>query len=162
MQYGDGTGIYPAFIIYTIQKPVTIKKSTGLSMSKRHSADFAYAYLKFNFKFWGCLRPVWPLKSNICSFLFKYHFPVTFFHLRLLRVNFVIDLILLQKQGFKTLSYVLNTTLRLGKFYWVQIHSHWPCQLSYWGYWPQIHQCLGNAHSMGFCQISLRHVYCLY
>ena len=125
-------------------------------------ANFGYAHMKSNFKFWGCLRPVWPLKSNISSFSFKYHSPMAFFHLSLLRSNFVIDLILLQKQGFKTSSYGLNTTLRLGKFYWVQIHSHWPCQLSYWGYWPQIHQCLGNAHFMGFCQISLRPIYRLY
>ena len=29
---------------------------------------------------------------------------------------------------------------------WGLIHSHWPLQLSYWGYWPQIHHYLGIAH----------------
>ena len=67
---------------------------------KRDRMDFAYADLKSNFKFWGCLRPVWPLKSHISSFLFKYHIALAFFHLRLIRGHFAIDLILLQKPGF--------------------------------------------------------------
>ena len=67
---------------------------------KRDRMDFVYADLKSNFKFWGCLRPVWPLKSHISSFLFKYHIALAFFHLRLIRGHFAIDLILLQKPGF--------------------------------------------------------------
>ena len=66
---------------------------------KRDRMDFAYADLKSNFKFWGCLRPVWPLKSHISSFSFKY-IVLEFPPLRLIIEQILINLILLQKHGF--------------------------------------------------------------
>ena len=60
-------------------------------------ADFAYADLKSSFQFWGCLRPIWPLKSYICTFSCKCHISLAFCYLRLFNGLFAIDLILLQK-----------------------------------------------------------------
>ena len=67
---------------------------------KQDLGELAYADLNSNFKFWGCLRPIWPLKSHISSFLFKYHIDIVFLRLWLLIGHFAIDLILLQKWGF--------------------------------------------------------------
>ena len=60
--------------------------------------ELANAHLGFNFKFWGCLRSVWPPKSHISWFSFKYHIEMIFFHIKPFRGYFAIDLILLKKQ----------------------------------------------------------------
>ena len=60
--------------------------------------ELADAHLGFNFKFWGCLRSVWPPKSHISWFSFKYHIEMIFFHIKPFRGYFAIDLILLKKQ----------------------------------------------------------------
>ena len=65
---------------------------------KQDLGELTYADLNSNFKFRGCLRPIWPQKSHISSFLLKYHISNAFEHLMLLRGHFAIDQILLQKQ----------------------------------------------------------------
>ena len=67
---------------------------------KQDLGELAYADLNSNFKFRGCLRPIWPLKTHISSFSFKYYIAKVFLSLRLLIGHFAIDLILLQKPGF--------------------------------------------------------------
>ena len=58
------------------------------------------AHYYLNLGFWGCLRPIWPQKSHISSFLIKYHISNAFEHLMLLRGHFAIDQFLLQKQWY--------------------------------------------------------------
>ena len=66
---------------------------------KQDLGELAYADLNSNFKFRGCLRPIWPQKSHISSFSFKYHIAIAFVHIWQLTGYFVIDLILLQRHG---------------------------------------------------------------
>ena len=40
---------------------------------KQDLGELTYADLNSNFKFRGCLRPIWPQKSHISSFSLKYH-----------------------------------------------------------------------------------------
>ena len=58
--------------------------------------------------------------SHIRTFSFKYHTKIAFCLLRLLRGRFLIDLISLQNQGFKTLGSGLSTTLRVVELFLVQ------------------------------------------
>ena len=85
---------------------------------------------------------IWPQMSHFGSFSIKYHIKIVFGLLLLLRDPFFIDLISLQNKGLSKSSSCLNTTLRIVKFYLVQIDGHWPCQLPHWGLWPQIHRFL--------------------
>ena len=71
----------------------------SIDQSKCDSAELAYAHLKYNFKFRGCLRSLRPLKFHISLFSFKYHITMVFLTLRLSIGHFAIDLILLQKLG---------------------------------------------------------------
>ena len=95
------TGIKREF--YGLSEDVQCKKVRPLiksmDWSKWDWADFVYAHLKSNFKFRGCLRPIWPPKSNISSNLFKYYKTKVFCIISLLRGHFSIDLILLLKLG---------------------------------------------------------------
>ena len=52
--------------------------------------ELAYADLNSNFKFRGCLRPIWPQMSHISSLLFEYHVAIAFVHLRLLTDHFAV------------------------------------------------------------------------
>ena len=80
----------------------------GKTLHKMHAKKFCqiiclnptlnklcYADLNPNFKFRGCLRSIWPLKSHIISFSLRCHIVIAFWHLRLQRGQFVIHLILL-------------------------------------------------------------------
>ena len=68
---------------------------------------------------------IWPQKSYICYFSFKYHIAIVFFHTRLLRAHFTLHLISLKKQGFPS---ILNTALRLFKLFWLN-DSHRNCHI---------------------------------
>ena len=48
------------------QKIKLPKKSTDVFKCDR--VDFAHAHPNSNLQIWGCLRPIWPLKSHISSF----------------------------------------------------------------------------------------------
>ena len=63
---------------------------------KQDAADLAYADLKSNFKFRGCLRSIWPQKSNMSLFSFKFRISNEFIHFF---GHFVIYLIFLRKKG---------------------------------------------------------------
>ena len=63
---------------------------------KQDLGELTYADLNSNFKFRGCLRPIWPQKSHISSFSLKYHISIAFVHIWQVTGYFVIDLILLQ------------------------------------------------------------------
>ena len=104
------------------QKIRPLIKSTGLF--KWSSVEIARAHPNLNLQFRGCLRPLWPQMSHISSFSLKYHITIAFVHLRLFRGRFVIGWILLHKQEFCTLSFVLNSPLRLYKLYWGRNNRH--------------------------------------
>ena len=91
---------------------------------KRRSVEIACAHPNLNLQFRGCLRPLWPLMSHIGSFTLKYHISIAFVHLRLFRGCFVIGWILLHKQEFCSLSFVLNSPLRLNTLYWGRNNRH--------------------------------------
>ena len=80
-----------------VKKLRTLLKFTG--RFKQDMGELAYADLNSNFKFRGCLRPIWPQKSHISSFSFKYHIAIAFVHIWQLTGYFVIHLILLQRHG---------------------------------------------------------------
>ena len=67
---------------------------------KQDAADLAYADLKSNFKFRGCLRSIWPQISQISSFSLKYHIANAFFNQIFLPGHEVIDMTLFNKQKF--------------------------------------------------------------
>ena len=67
---------------------------------KRDLRELAYADLNSNFKFRGFLRSIWPHESHISLFSIKCHISIAFVHIWQFTGYFVIDLILLQKQGF--------------------------------------------------------------
>ena len=73
-------------------------KSTDVFMCNR--VDFANAHPNSNLQIRGCLRSIWPLKLYIIQFSLEYHIVIAFWDLRLQRGHFIIDLILLLKQGF--------------------------------------------------------------
>ena len=50
---------------------------------KQDLGELVYADLNSNFKFRSWLRPIWPLKSHIISFLLRYHIALAFRYLRL-------------------------------------------------------------------------------
>ena len=56
-----------------------LMKSIG--MFKQNLSNLAYAHLKSNFKFRGCLRPIRPLKLLMMSELFKLYDTIVFLHL---------------------------------------------------------------------------------
>ena len=88
---------------------------------KHNLGEMVCADLNSNFKFQGCLRPIWPQKSYISSFSLKYHIEIAIVHIWLLTGYFVIGLILLQRLGTAS---SLNKGMRLGRFYWGQFDGH--------------------------------------
>ena len=95
--------------------------------------------------------------SHISPFSFKNHNKIAFCLLRLLSGRFSYTWFYCKTKSLQTLASFLNTTLRAVKNYWVQIDGHWPCQLPYWGLWPQIHMYLVM---LGFWvrQCKIRHI----
>ena len=59
-----------------VHKVRPLTKSSDLS--ELNSTILAYAHMKSNFKFRGCLRPLWPQKSRISFFSFKYRIAMIF------------------------------------------------------------------------------------
>ena len=91
-------------------------------------ADSANAELKFNLRFCGYLRPIWPQTLSASLFLFKYCVEMIFFHFSPIRGRFSLDLILLQKYISAS---SLNRGLRLVASNCTHFDSHRPSKLPY-------------------------------
>ena len=98
--------------------------------------ELAYADLNSNFKFQGCLRPIWSQKSHISSFSLKYPIAIAFVHIRQLTGHFVIDL------NFYMSATGLNRGFRLVRLYCGRIDGYGPRKLPYSGQWPQLYHYL--------------------